>query len=328
MQILEAIANDVADLVCRVLAALSGEHGDGLVRSPFMRKMFGPVLYEAFRTVKRTFDPHGILNPGKIVDCQALTENLRLGAGYAFLPILQPSSIFSEFGGMGGAVENVQRLLARAARNLKAIWRALPTWRYLCEEKRDAHARGRANVLRLAMTGRLKEAGLDEQGVHDTLDLCLECRACKAECPVGVDMARFKSEFLAGYWQTYGTPLEAKLLGNIRTVAKLGSPIASLTNRITNSTPVRHLNEALLGIDRRRTLPQLSRRTLESRLHNKNASDPDVLLFNDTFTNYYDPEIGIAAWEVLESGGLKLALAPNHCCGRPMISKGLLREAN
>jgi Fe-S oxidoreductase len=188
-------------------------------------------------------------------------------------------------------------------------------------EEKDV-TRGRANVLRLAMTGRLKEAGLDDHGVYETLDLCLECRACKAECPVGVDMARFKSEFLAGYWQTYGTPLHAKVLGNVHNISKVASPVASLMNRVAASMP-----KSLLGIDGRRTLPKLSTRTLASRVRNKNASDATVLLFNDTFTNYYDPEIGVAAWEVMEAAGLKVALAPNQCCGRPMISKGLLRDA-
>ena len=317
----EAIANDVADLVLEFGGALSGEHGDGLVRSPFMRKMFGPILYEAFRIVKRTFDPHGIFNPGKIVDCQALTENLRLGAGYVS-PNPPTFFDFSEFGGMGGAVEMCSGL---GACRKKSEGTMCPSYMATKEEK-DV-TRGRANVLRLAMTGRLREAGLDDHGVYETLDLCLECRACKAECPVGVDMARFKSEFLAGYWETYGTPLEAKVLGNIHSIAKLGSPIASLMNKVTTSAPMRHLNEVLLGIDHRRTLPQLSPRTLTSRLSGKSLRDADTLLFNDTFTNYYDPEIGVAAWEVLESGGLKLALAPNHCCGRPMISKGLLKEA-
>ena len=317
----EAIANDVSDLVLEFGGALSGEHGDGLVRSPFMRKMFGPVLYEAFRTIKRAFDPDGIFNPGKIVDSPALTDNLRFGAGYVS-PNPPTFFDFSEFGGMGGAVEMCSGL---GACRKKLEGTMCPSYMATQEEK-DV-TRGRANVLRLAMTGRLKEAGLDDHGVYDTLDLCLECRACKAECPVGVDMARFKSEFLAGYWQTYGTALHAKVLGNVHNIAKRGSPVASLVNRVTGSMPMRHLNEAVFGIDHRRTLPELSRRTLASRVRGKSAPDASVLLFNDTFTNYYDPEIGVAAWEVLESAGLRVALAPNDCCGRPMISKGLLREA-
>jgi FAD/FMN-containing dehydrogenase/Fe-S oxidoreductase len=316
-----AIANDVSDLVLEFGGALSGEHGDGLVRSPFMRKMFGPVLYEAFRTIKSTFDPHGIFNPGKIVDSPALTDNLRFGAAYVS-PNPPAFFDFSEFGGMGGAVEMCSGL---GACRKKSEGVMCPSYMATKEEK-DV-TRGRANVLRLAMTGRLREAGLDDHGVYETLDLCLECRACKAECPVGVDMARFKSEFLAGYWQTYGTPLHAKVLGSVHNVARLGSKVAPLMNLVSASAPMRYLNEAAFGIDRRRRLPRLSRRTLAAHVRNRSAQNATVLLFNDTFTNYYDPEIGVAAWEVLEAAGLKVALAPNQCCGRPMISKGLLREA-
>jgi FAD/FMN-containing dehydrogenase/Fe-S oxidoreductase len=317
----EAVANDVSDLVLEFGGALSGEHGDGLVRSPFMLKMFGPVLYEAFRTIKRTFDPNGIFNPGKIVDGPAITDNLRFGASYI---TSNPRTFFdfSEFGGMAGAVEMCSGL---GACRKKLEGTMCPSYMATLEEK-DV-TRGRANVLRLAMSGRLQEAGLDDKGVYDTLDLCLECRACKAECPVGVDMARFKSEFLAGYWQTHGTALDAKMLANVHSIAKIGSYIAPLMNRIADSRPGRLLNETMFGIDRRRTLPRLSRRTLSLRTRGRNSAVADVLLFNDTFTNYYDPEIGVAAWDVLEAAGLKVALAQNHCCGRPLISKGLLKDA-
>ncbi len=312
----ESIANAVSDLVLEFGGALSGEHGDGLVRSPFMRKMFGPVLYEAFREVKRAFDPRGIFNPGKIVDSPGLTENLRFGAGYAS-PMPRTWFDFEEYGGMGGAVEMCSGL---GACRKKSEANMCPSYRATHEEK-DV-TRGRANVLRLAMTGRMAEAGLDDHGVYETLDLCLECRACKSECPVGVDMARFKSEFLASYWQDYGTPLHAKVLGNVGRIAGLTSRIAPLTNRIAGSAPMR----AAIGLDHRRTLPQLSRKTLRARRKDR-ALNADVLLFADTFTNYYDPEIGIAAMEVIESAGRRIALAPNHCCGRTMISKGLLKDA-
>ena len=187
--------------------------------------------------------------------------------------------------------------------------------------------RGRANVLRLAMTGKLSRAGLDEKGVYQALDLCLECRACKAECPVGVDMARYKSEFLASYWEQYGTPMHAKVLGNVRSVAELGSRMPGLMNWAQSIEPARIMNEMVFGIDRRRTLPALAGHTFESQIRDRSSASPDILLFNDTFTNYYDPHIGVAIWDVLNAGGDKIALAPNVCCGRPLISKGLLAKA-
>ena len=167
--------------------------------------MFGPVLYEAFREIKRTFDPHGILNPGKIVDAPPLTTNLRYGAGYHADP--RPVRLLGvrRHGRRGRDVQRPRRLPQEARRH------DVPVLHGDAEEQHST--RGRANALRLAMTGRLGEAGLGDEGVHEVLDLCLECRACKAECPVGVDVARFKSEFLADYWTRHGTPLAPALLG-------------------------------------------------------------------------------------------------------------------
>jgi FAD/FMN-containing dehydrogenase/Fe-S oxidoreductase len=312
----EAIANEVADLVLEFGGALSGEHGDGIVRSAFMEKMFGPVLYDAFRTIKRTFDPNGIFNPGKIVDSPPITENLRFGAGYKS-PNPRTFFDYSGYGGMGGAVEMCSGLGA-CRKTLEGTM--CPS--YMATREETDVTRGRANVLRQAL-----KSELDDKGVYKALDLCLECRACKAECPVGVDMARFKSEFLAGYWETYGTPLHAQMLGNVRSFAEFSSPFASITNWATNTKPIRALNEAVFGIDHRRTLPALSPKTLAVQIRNRGAKDAQVLFFNDTFTNFYDPEIGIAVWDVLEAAGVQLGLAPNHCCGRPLISKGLLAKA-
>jgi FAD/FMN-containing dehydrogenase/Fe-S oxidoreductase len=315
----EAIANDISDLVLEFGGALSGEHGDGLVRSPFMEKMFGPTLYGAFRTIKQTFDPDGIFNPGKIVDAPPLTSNLRFGPKYA---ARNPVTFFDfQTGGVAGAVEMCSGLGA-CRKTLEGTM--CPS--YMATREEQHSTRGRANVLRLTIAGRLGESGLGDRGVYESLDLCLECRACKAECPVGVDVARFKSEFLADYWKRHGTPLEARLLGNVSSLATWGSRLAPLSNWITGSPPVRHLNERLLGVDRRRKLPQFKRRTLRA-LVTARQGGIDALLFADTFTNHYDPGIGLAAMRVMERAGIRTALAPNRCCGRPQISKGLLEQA-
>src|SRR3954466_12397134 len=224
----EAIANDVSDLVLEYGGALSGEHGDGLVRSPFMQKMFGPVLYEAFRTIKRTFDPYAIFNPGKIVDAPPLTANLRFGVGYT-TPTPVTYFDYSEYGGLGGAVDRCSGL---GACRKKLDGTMCPS--YMVTQEEADSTRGRANVLRLAMAGRIGEAGLGDDGVYDVLDLCLECRACKAECPVGVDMARFKSEFLADYWSRHGISTHARVLGNARSVAQMGSRFAPVSNWVAN----------------------------------------------------------------------------------------------
>ncbi len=321
----ESIATQVADLVLEFGGALSGEHGDGLVRSPFMRQMFGPALYEAFREIKRTFDPQGILNPGKIVDAPPLTANLRFGAGYQ---TPNPPSWFdySEFGGLGGAVEMCSGV---GACRKKLAGTMCPS--YMATREESASTRGRANVLRLAMTGKLGEAGLGDDGVYEVLDLCLECRACKAECPVGVDMARFKSEFLADYWSRHGTPLRARALGNVHRLSMWGSRFAPLANWASSSGVGRWFNEQVLGVDRRRSLPSWKQQTFEAWLRKNPRRNPgstaSVTLFNDTFTNHYDPQIGIAALEVLERGGCQVDVVRPGCCGRPLISQGLLAEA-
>lgn len=316
----EAIANEISDLVLEFGGALSGEHGDGLVRGPFMRKMFGPVLYEGFRQIKRAFDPRGILNPGKIVDAPPMTQNLRYGPGYR-TPQLNTFFDYSEYGGMAGAVDMCSGL---GACRKKLEGTMCPSYMATLEEEHST--RGRANILRLAMAGRLDESGLSSEGVREVLDLCLECRACKAECPVGVDMARFKSEFLAAYWSRSGTPLRAKVLGHVSEMARWGSRLAPVSNWVAQSAPVRWMNERALGLDRRRKPPAWTRRPLTKRFRASGA-DAGVLLFADTFTNYYDPEVGVAGMELLQAAGLPVGLAPNGCCGRPLISQGLLGEA-
>jgi FAD/FMN-containing dehydrogenase/Fe-S oxidoreductase len=316
---MEAIARDVAELVVEFGGALSGEHGDGMLRSPFMRRMFGAPLYEAFRTIKQAFDPHAILNPGKIVDAEPMTANLRFGPGYS---TPRPTTFFdySSYGGMAGAVEMCSGL---GACRKTADGTMCPSFMATREEA-DV-TRGRANVLRLAMAGRLGESGLGDDGVYRVLDLCLECRACKAECPVGVDVARFKSEFLSDYWSRHGLSRHARAMSDAHRLARLGSRFAPVSNWIANAPLMRRVNERLIGIDRRRHVPAFTNRPLTDRA--APVDDPDDVLFNDTFTNYYDPEIGLAAIRVLNAGGVRLGLAGNVCCGRPKISKGVLDDA-
>ena len=317
----ESIASSVADLVLEFGGALSGEHGDGLVRSPFMSRMFGPVLYEAFREIKRRFDPEGLFNPGKITDAPPMTANLRYGAGYQ---TPSPFTFFdySEYGGMAGAVEMCSGV---GACRKKLSGTMCPS--YMATREESASTRGRANVLRLAMTGRLGESGLGDEGVYQVLDLCLECRACKAECPVGVDVARFKSEFLADYYSRHGVPAKAKMLGNAARAAVWGSRFAGLANKAASNPALRRIGEKLFDIDARRTLPAWRADTFEKQAGKRGGQGKQVTLFCDTFTNHYDPEIGMAAVEVLERSGCAVKVVRPGCCGRPLISQGLLREA-
>jgi FAD/FMN-containing dehydrogenase/Fe-S oxidoreductase len=321
VRMFESIANAIADLALEFGGALSGEHGDGLVRSPFMRRMFGPVLYEAFRTIKQTFDPHGILNPGKIVDAPPLTANLRYGAEYS---TSEPETYF-DYGEHGGVARAVEMCSGVGACRKKLDGTMCPS--YMATREEADSTRGRANVLRLAMAGRLDERGLGDDGVYRVLDLCLECRACKAECPLGVDVARFKSEFLADYWRRHGVARSARAMAGVHELARWGSRLAPISNWALASWPARYAGERMFGIDRRRRMPPFRRRTLAALADGAGPSTFTAVLFADTFTNYYDPEIGQAALDVLAAAGTPAALVPHVCCGRPKISKGLLDEA-
>lgn len=329
VKMFESIASDVADLVLKYGGALSGEHGDGLVRSPFMERMFGPVLYEAFKQIKRTFDPENLLNPGKIVNSPPMGSNLRYGPAYETTAV--PTTFdYSEHNGFAGAVEMCS--------GLGACRKAQPGT--MCPSfmatKEETHStRGRANTLRLALTGQLGRAELAAETVREALDLCLECRACKTECPVGVDVGRMKSEFLSTYWKHKGIPLYARALGRIDRLAVWGSRFASVANPLARSGLVRAINERILGIDRRRTLPAFAAKTLRQDMRSREyfstasaKSTPGLaFLFVDTFTNHFHPSIGTAALDVARRLNIPMSLAPNMCCGRPLISQGLLGEA-
>lgn len=317
----EAIAEKVKDLVLEYGGALSGEHGDGLVRSPFMRAMFGDTIYEAFREVKRTADPLGILNPGKIVDAPPIASNLRYGAKYK-ARWMDTYFDYSAYNGIGGAIEMCSGV---GACRKKLSGTMCPSFMATRDETHTT--RGRANVLRLAMSGALGERPDTE--VLEALDLCLECRACKAECPVGVDMAAFKSEFLADYYERAGTPLKARALGHLPDLSVYAGHFSGIANALLGSGAARWFNETFLGVDKRRGLPEWSAETFASkltRLPRRPGTQP-VTLFNDTFLNHYHPEVGVAAIEVLERGGCRVDVVRPGCCGRPLISQGLLKEA-
>jgi FAD/FMN-containing dehydrogenase/Fe-S oxidoreductase len=335
----EAIAGDVADLVLKYGGALSGEHGDGLVRSPFQKKMFGPVLYEAFRTLKRTFDPTNLLNPGKIVDAPPLTASLRYGPAYR-TPEVQTTFDFSTDGGIVRSVE----LCAGVGECRKRRGGTMcPSYQATREEQHST--RGRANTLRLALTGQLELTGLTDPAVRAALDLCLECKACKSECPTNVDMARLKAEALHQYHEKHGLPHRNRFFGRVARVSKWGCRLAPLSNWWAGSRLGRWLNEMLLGIDRRRLPPRFAGRPFVAKIADDwltRRDKPPVLLFPDTFTNYHEPHIGLAALALLglenrvlvpgaaPAGMASFPSAPAlalHCCGRPMISNGMLREA-
>jgi len=334
---MRSIAEQVKDLSIEFGGALSGEHGDGLARSEFNRELFGNPLYEAFREIKRTFDPHSVLNTGKITDAPPMDTNLRYGGDYRVTLPLETHFHFRDSGGMAGAAElcNGNGLCRKTAGGTMC-----PSYMVTRDEQHST--RGRANALRMVLSGALAPDELTSKRMHEVMDLCIECKGCTAECPSRVNMTRLKSEWLAQYQAVNGVPLRSRLFGHIRLINQIGSALAPLSNWALGLPFASMLNERLLGISRQRQLPHFARepfgRWFESHRGEQLGTKPlipesrspaaTVVLFPDTFTTYNDPAIGRAAVRVLEAAGYKVLLPSRPiCCGRPMISKGLLTEA-
>ena len=320
-----SIANAISDLVLEFNGAMSGEHGDGLARSHFNAKLFGPALYDAFRQIKRAFDPKNVLNPGKIVDAPAMTESLKISPQYQ---TWQPQTTldFSEQGGFARAVEMCSGM-GECRKKLDGTM--CPSYMGTLDEEHST--RGRANALRAVLSGKVAKAEFTGKRLYEVMDLCLECKACKAECPSNVDMAKLKYEFLDHYHRANGLPLRNKIFGAIETLNRVGSKLAPLSNWIASSSLNRWLMEKIAGIDRRRPLPQFASETFEDwfRAHKPagEAANGEVVLFHDTFNNFNTPNVAIAATRFLEKSGYRVILVDKKCCGRPMISKGMLGQA-
>ncbi len=323
----QCVANEVADLVLEFGGALSGEHGDGLVRSPFQRRMFGEVLYEAFCELKDAFDPEHVLNPGKIVRAPELTEHLRFGADYQ-TPSFDTGFDFSDFGGLLPATEQCGGVGSCRKTQSGSM---CPS--YMATREEADSTRGRANAFRQFLAGDFETEQKGYRQLFPVFDLCLECKACKTECPTGVDMARIKSEFLHQYHRHCGSTWQQKLMSRADQLASFGTRLTPVSNWLLESPFFRHMNQWLLGIDARRTLPRFASRSFMSWWSNRDVPDSRLLagrravLFVDTFTNYYEPEHAMSAVTLAERVGITLDVVGYHCCGRPAISKGFLDRA-
>ncbi len=318
---MRSIAEEVRELVLKYGGAMSGEHGDGLVRSCWNERMFGSRLYGAFRELKAAFDPKGLMNPGKIVDAPMMTENLRFGPNYSAQE-LKTHFDFSADGGFHRAVEMCNGVGA-CRKTLEGTM--CPTYMATLEEEHST--RGRANALRAAVSG-VWEGGLTDERLFDVLDLCLECKACKAECPSNVDMAKIKYEFLANYYKANGRPLRAWLFGNIELLNRIGCAFHPISNHLAGSGLSRTIL-SLLGISPKRSLPPFASETLVDWFGKREGlkSDHKVVLFSDTYMTYNYPEIGRAATGLFEAAGIEVLLAEKKCCGRPYLSSGMMDEA-
>ncbi|SDY25516.1 FAD/FMN-containing dehydrogenase [Modestobacter sp. DSM 44400] len=325
VEVMRSVAVEVKDLVREYGGVNSSEHGDGLARSEFNRELFGDELYEAMRQVKGLFDPEGRLNPGKIVDSPAMTDHLR-DADPAVPGPLRTRLQFDVVGGMFGAADRCMNIgLCR-----KSTTGAMcPS--YIATRMEEHSTRGRAGALVKALSEGDPHAALADERLHEVLDLCLMCKACKSECPLGVDVSAMKSEALAAKHDRHGVPLRSRVFGAIRTLNRLGAATAPLSNLPGRIKPLRALMDSKLGIARQRELPVFQRNTLPRWFKGHTApavpTQGTVTLLADSFTSYTEPGIGQAVVQLLEQAGHAVRLESKGCCGRPSISKGMLDDA-
>lgn len=325
------IASECADLAKELGGVASGEHGDGRARGPVLERFLGPELMEAHRAVKRLFDPHGLMNPGNIVSpgsIESISTHTRVRPGTTNLTIggVQTGMRFDEEGGLGHAVEMCNGA-GVCRKKMNGVM--CPSYQGTLDERHST--RGRGNALRLAVTGQSEfgdeggEAQWDDPETLATLDLCLSCKACKTECPSGVDIAKLKSEYL---WQGYrknGVPLKARLISNVHLLNRLGGLMPGVSNAMTAWAPVRSVLNHAMGLHPDRSLPRFARAIRSVPL--PSGDRRKVLLVSDSMTTYTEPWIVGASVRVLEQLGYGVGVVRTSDLGRAAISQGNLGAA-
>jgi Fe-S oxidoreductase len=330
------IGKEVTDLVVRHGGALSGEHGSGRSRTALQLRYFGEPVCRALAAVKAIWDPKGIMNPGIKVDFAREgmpVEDLRIAPGGtpAHVPATETFFTYEHEDGFEHAVEMCNG--AGLCRKLQGTVTMCPSYQATLDERHST--RGRGNHLRLAITGQLGGDGAPDwnsPAVQETLGLCLSCKACKSECPSNVDIAKLKAEYAAqGFARAGRVPFVAKVFGRVRASNRLLSRLWPLTNFANRLPLVRAVQSWVLGIDPRRSMPAYGPSLLAwyaRRGTRAPAGAPAVVLFPDCFTVWNEPRIGQAAVELLESFGYRVVLPELGCCGRSLISTGMLAEAS
>ncbi len=327
----EAFINRGADLVVRYGGSLSGEHGDGQSRGALLPKMFGPELMQAFGEFKAVWDPGNRMNPHKVIDAYQPTENLRLGADYN---PAKPATFFTFPDDKGSFAKAAMRCIGLGECRKHDYGTMCPSYMATLEERHST--RGRARLLWELLQGEVLTDSWKNEQTKEALDLCLSCKACKSECPTNVDMATYRSEFLAHYYETRSRPLAAYAFGLVDRWASLGSVAPGLANLTLNVPGVAPLIKRLLHLAPQRALPKLApqsftrwaRSTSVPTPGSANGGKPGVMLWADTFNNYFHPETSQAALAVLKSAGFHVMVPSTRlCCGRPLYDFGMLDRA-
>ena len=328
---------EAADLVVRYGGSLSGEHGDGQARAELLPKMFGPELMQAFREFKSLWDPDWKMNPGKLIDPYRLDENLRLGADY---DPWEPITTFKFPDDHGSLAAATLRCVGVGKCRREEGGLMCPSYRVTHDEEHST--RGRAHLLWEMTKGDTIKGGWKNEAVKESLDLCLACKGCKSDCPVGVDVATYKAEFLSHYYETNRRPLSALAFSNIDLWARAASHVPGLANLATQLPGLRNLAKLAANIPAQRRIPPFAVETFQkwwqarqderdddefSPSYRSKAEKP-VLLWADTFNNHFLPSTAKAATEVLGAAGFDVIVPRAHlCCGRPLYDIGMLDRA-
>jgi Fe-S oxidoreductase len=325
---LRSISDEAHALVREYKGSHSGEHGDGLVRSEFLEPILGSQIVAAFREVKQSFDPDGLFNPGKIIDPPRMDQRDLLRFPEQYQPQLRDDALdWSAWGGFHRATEMCNN--NGACRQIDAGVMC-PSYRVTRDEKHVT--RGRANALRLALTGQLAPDALTSKEMYETMDLCVGCKACKRECPTGVDMYRMKIEFLNHYRKRWGLTWRDRLIAYLPRYAPWAARLSMFANVTNRGRLMPHLRERLLGLTARRSMPAW-RRDIFRGVGNVIGRGPEVVLLVDTFNTYFEPETATAAVNVLNKAGYHV-VTPRAvdgrrplCCGRTFLNTGLIEAA-
>ena len=326
------IADRVTDAVVRLGGSVSGEHGDGRARTQWNRKLYGDELWESFRELKTAFDPDWLLNPGNVCGDHDMSEHLRFDSEYEYDAAFDPAMEWAVDNGMQGMVELCHGCGGCRGPQETTGGVMCPTYRAAEEEIQTT--RGRANMLRGAISGELPDDPTDDEFVTEVMDLCVGCKGCKKDCPSGVDMAKLKAEVEHAHDEEHGIDLRTRLLGNFESLAPLGSKLAPLSNLPGKLPGAGLVMEKVLGIAKERDLPTFRSESLTDWFEARGGAgvpraeaDRDVLLFPDVYTTYTNPGAGKAAVRVLEAANCHVEIPDVDGSGRPPHSKGMLDES-
>ncbi len=324
VKLFDTLMNEVASLVKKYRGSMSGEHGDGRVRGKFIPYMLGEHNYKLLKKLKKTWDPDNILNPGKITDTPSITESLRVIPGK---PTPEYDTVF-DFSRYKGYFRSIEKCNGSGDCRKSEIIGGTMCPTFMATRDEDKSTRGRANILREFLYSPKKEKPFDQKEIYQILDLCISCKACKAECPSNVDMTKLKAEFMQQYYDIHGIPLRSRLIAYLPQLNRMAMWVRPVANFMMRTS----LFKKAIGIAAPRNLPSLSKKTLLSQT-GKNIPGPEaepkkrVYLYNDEFTNFNESDIGIKAILLLTKLGYEVKIPKHRESGRTFLSKGLVRTA-